>query len=84
MTEGLKVPDAYIMIPVSPRTLFVAVLEERTWQRISSMKLDILVEAVNDSVCSQARKFVYGADAAQLRFVQNRFGKMLRATPLDN
>jgi hypothetical protein len=42
-----------------------------------------LVEQINDRVASQARRFVYGNDDSQLRFVANRLGKMVPSTPLD-
>jgi hypothetical protein len=42
-----------------------------------------LMAQVNDRVASQARKFVYGTDDSQLRFVANRLGRMEPATPLE-
>lgn len=84
MTEGIKVPDAYLMIPISPQILFMAVREKKTAEKYVAMPPNKLVEAMNDRVCSQSRKFVYGVDDSQYRFVQNRFGKMERSSPLDN
>jgi hypothetical protein len=34
-------------------------------------------------VASQAVRYVWGVDDSQLRFVENRLGKMLPSTPLD-
>jgi hypothetical protein len=38
--------------------------------------------AVNNQVSQQARKFVFGADDKQLRFVANRLGKRVWSSPL--
>jgi Protein of unknown function (DUF4238) len=82
VTNGLIKPDAHIVIPMSPRRLFIAVKEEATLRQIASMSPDELVEIANNKVAEQAHTFVYGSDDSQLRFVANRLGKRVRSSPL--
>lgn len=82
VTNGLIKPDAHIVIPMSPRRLFIAVNEEATFRQIASMSTDDLVETANNKVAEQAHTFVYGSDDSQLRFVSNRLGRRIRSSPL--
>jgi hypothetical protein len=81
MTNGLAGPDNHLAIPIGPFTLFVATNTVKTDHMIRSIDPRKLMEHVNDRVASQARKYVWGTDDAQLRFVENRLGKMEPATP---
>jgi len=83
MTNGMAKPDNHLAIPIGPRMLFIAtntVEMERTIRNIHPRQL---MEQVNNRVTSQARKYVWGTDDTQLRFVQNRFGRMEPSTPLE-
>jgi hypothetical protein len=63
--------------------IFVAANTEQTEQIIRNWDPDRLIEHVNDRVASQAVKYVWGVDDSQLRFVENRLGRMEQSTPLD-
>jgi hypothetical protein len=82
MTNGLVVPNAHVVIPLSPRIVFFATKNEEIKKEIESMTSDEMVEAVNNKVAEQAIKYVYGVDDSQLRFVANRLGKRIQASPL--
>ncbi len=84
MTNGMDKPGSHIAIPLSPTRLFFAVKkdDEATYQLLRRMDPKELTEIMNERVSSQARKFVYGHDDTQLRFVSRRLGKMLASTPL--
>jgi hypothetical protein len=82
MSNGLIQQDAHIVLPISPRRLFIATKTEETSQYFREMKPNELVLAVNNQVSQQARKFVFGADDKQLRFVANRLGKRVWSSPL--
>ncbi len=82
MTNGLNKPTSHIAIPLSPKRLFGAVKSQETYDAIGAMRPNELVVAVNAKVAEQARKYVYGTDDSQLRFVVNRLGKMVQSTPL--
>lgn len=83
MTNGLAVPEAHIVMPISPDQLFVATLDETSFKNIQSMPTKLLAHRVNSRVAEQARRFVYGVDDRQLRFISNRLGKKTPAYPLE-
>jgi hypothetical protein len=82
MTNGLNAPNAHVAIPISPTRFFVAAKSNETYSEIRAMTSDQLVRTSNDKVVQQARRYVYGRDTSQLRFIQNRFGRMIPSTPL--
>jgi hypothetical protein len=82
MTNGIEKPDSHIVIPLSPRRLFGAVRSQQMFDAVGAMQPNELVIRVNNKVAEQARKYVYGTDDSQLRFVTNRLGKMVQSTPL--
>jgi hypothetical protein len=63
--------------------LFIATNTADMEHTIRNMSPRQLMEQVNHRVVSQARKYVWGVDDSQLRFVQNRFGMMEPSTPLE-
>ena len=83
MTNGLAKPRDHLAIPIGPFALFVATNTEESENIIKSIKPDDLMRQVNDRVTSQARRYVYGTDDSQRRFVANRLGRMALSTPLD-
>lgn len=82
MTNGIAQPDAHIAIPISPTMLFVAERNERVQQYFRSIPIPLVVKMVNSKIVEQAQKYVYGTDASQRRFVQNRLGRKLQASPI--
>ena len=82
MTNGLNLPDAHIVLPISPRRLFIATKNEESFRYFLEMNPRALAEAVNNQVSQQARKFVFGSDDSQLKFVANRLGKRIWSSPL--
>jgi Protein of unknown function (DUF4238) len=71
MTASISETNAYILLPIGPRRLFVAVKDQPTMNLLQNKRQDDLVRAVNRQVVAHAVKYAYGTDAAQLRFVQN-------------
>jgi hypothetical protein len=84
MTNGIFQPDGELVIPISPTRLFIAVRERRTVEEIAKIDPNTLIATANDRVAAQARRFVYGVDDSQLRFVANRFGRMSPSTPFES
>ena len=82
MSNGLIQHDAHIVLPISPRRLFIATKNEETFQYFREMNPNELAHAVNNQVSQQAHKFVFGCDGSQLRFVANRLGKRVWSSPL--
>ncbi len=78
MSDGIGYDDSYILMPISPLHIFVAVNTEKQENLIRGIPITMLISKINDRVTRQAQKYVYGIDDRQLRFVENRLGK----TPL--
>jgi hypothetical protein len=84
MTNGMARPDAHLVLPISPRHAFFATNNDETMQKLDAIgKRGELPGKLNDRMARQARKFVYGTDDRQLRFVSNRFGQKMRSLPFD-
>lgn len=72
MTNGIDHPEAYIILPIGPTHIFVAVNTPEMVRRISETEPRGLVKAINTKVVGQAVRYVYNTDDGQLRFVENR------------
>jgi hypothetical protein len=83
MTNGVIGPEDHLALPIGPRMLFVATNNIKTENMIRTIDPGILMAQVNHRVTSQARRYVYGKDNEQLRFVENRLGRKWPSTPLE-
>ena len=85
MTNGLADPRSHILLPISPNCVFVAASTQETMDQIVQRANDRtrFVRTINDLTARQARKYVYGPDDCQLRFVENRRGQQIRSTALE-
>jgi Protein of unknown function (DUF4238) len=85
MTNGLGNPRSHILLPISPDRVYVAADTADTMSEIGERARDTnrFVGTINDLMAKQARKYVYGTDDRQLRFVENRLGQHIRSTPLE-
>lgn len=83
MTNGLVKPSDHLLLPIGPCMLFVATNNVEIENSIRSIDPGVLITQVNHRVASQARRHVYGADNTQVRFVENRLGRMWPSTPLE-
>jgi hypothetical protein len=63
--------------------LFLATNNIETEQMVRTIDPGILMAQINDRVASQARRYVWGNDNRQLRFVENRLGRKWPSTPLE-
>lgn len=84
MTNGLVTPGAHIAMPISPWHLFLATNSLETREYYASLSSKELIRSVNNKVAEQSRKYVYGRDDRQLRFVSARLGKAVPSTPLES
>src|SRR5258708_2102701 len=80
MTNGLADPRSHILLPISPNRVFVAASRPETMDQIVQRANDQkrFIRTINDLIARQARKYVYGTDDRQLRFVENRLGQQIR------
>jgi hypothetical protein len=85
MTNGLERPNGQLIIPISPRHVFVATKTLETENYIRGVwRNRQLIQQINDRVALQSRKYVYGYSEAQLSFVSPRLGQAWIADPLEN
>lgn len=62
MSDGIKYADSFVIVPLSPASLFLAVNTPRQEQNIQNKPLNELTREVNSIVCRQAQKYVYGTN----------------------
>ena len=85
MTNGLEKPNGQILIPISPRHVFVATNNLDTENYIRSVwRNRQLIQQANERVALQSRRYVYGYSDAQLSFVSSRLGRAWTADPIEN
>jgi Protein of unknown function (DUF4238) len=76
MSNGIGNPDSFILVPMTPTHLFVAVNRHRAFEKIGELlQSQALPKLMNNAIVTQAQKFVYGQDDSQLRFVENRLSR---------
>lgn len=84
MTNGIGLPHSHMIMPVSPRHIFVAASSDAEIAKLKQFWKDgMMTTALNDFVVRQARKYVYGTDDSQLRFVANRLGEKKVCSPFE-
>lgn len=83
MTKGMSRPDSHLAIPIGPKLLFIAANDPQFADTLARGDPDKLVAAANNEIVRQARKFVWGLDHSQLRFVERRLGEMLPSSVMD-
>lgn len=83
MSTLLSEPNAYIILPIGPRWLFVAVPDNYTASLLKQRPATQLVKEVNKQVVTHAVKYVYGANERQLPFIEKHFGKSQRSSLLE-
>jgi hypothetical protein len=83
MTNGLQRHDSHIVVPLSPRQLFVAVNTENMARKLRFMKPREMVRRANERVAECAIRYVYGVDDRQLLFVSRRLGKREKSSPIE-
>ncbi len=83
-TGGIAYKDSHIVMPLSPRHIFIATNTDEEAAKIKALFLSHkLAQRLNDRIVRQARKFVYSTNADQLRFIEKRLGEKLRCSPFE-
>jgi len=79
-TWTITEPDAFIFLPIAPKTVFVAVNDIETQRKIEARDPAELVTSLNMMVTGRAVKFAYARDDTLLPFVQQHMGTRQRPT----
>jgi hypothetical protein len=81
MKNGLGKADAHIIMPLSPRVLFISARGTSLYENINATPRHKLAKTVNFFITRQSHKYVYGESASQLSFVSKYLGQMVASTP---
>jgi hypothetical protein len=84
MTNGLAHADSHIVMPISPRRIFIAANNQETVKNLHDMaKAGGIAQRLNNRMARQARRYVYGVDDSALQFIDARLGQKARWSPLE-
>jgi len=83
MTTTLKEENAYLFLPIGPKTLFVAVNDFETQKRIEARDPAERVEVINRYVAGHAVKYVYARDDTALDYVREHMGANPRTSLIE-
>ncbi len=73
MTNGIEHAEGYVIVPIGPTQIFIAVNSEEMARKVAKTDPYYLVATLNDTMVKQAVSFVYDTDDRQKQFVCNRF-----------
>ena len=73
--KGVRNDDGFVAIAIGPSRIFFAVNSEEILTLIQRQSRKTLSARLNDSVVSQAHKYVYEENDTQIGFVANRLGR---------
>jgi Protein of unknown function (DUF4238) len=84
MTNGLTHADSHIVIPISPRRIFIAVNNQETAKKLHDMAgAGGMAQILNNRMARQARRYAYGVDDSALQFIEQRLGQKARWSPFE-
>lgn len=64
-----------MVLPIGPRLIWIGGSNADFIEQVRLADPVRLVKEVNRQIVEGAKRYVWGADARQLRFVENRFGR---------
>jgi Protein of unknown function (DUF4238) len=73
-TKGIIGPHSFIIMPLSPCAVFLATNTPEAEDSIRNLDIAAFLTSVNQQVVLQARRYVYGQDDSELRFVNEWLG----------
>ncbi|AZO34033.1 MAG: DUF4238 domain-containing protein [Mesorhizobium sp.] len=80
---GMTGPKAHIILPIGPHRVFIATKTEEFRRHLFDKRPWDFVTAVNKHIVNNATDYVYGSNAAALRFVQKHMGEGREETFLE-
>jgi hypothetical protein len=70
LSPGVNDPRCVIALPLSPSAIFFASRDPSILDKLMRMERSALIRAINESVVTQAARYVYGAHDRQANFVE--------------
>jgi len=83
MSWTLTEQNAFLFLPIGPKTLFVAVNDVETQRMVETRDPAEQVEAINRFVAGRAVKFVYARDDSALNYVRQHMGTKQRSSLIE-
>jgi hypothetical protein len=81
---GLSHPRGRLLMPLSPRTLFVAANDQALIQKTNhDSQSSGLAQRINNKIARQAQKYVYAIDDTPLEFVEGRVDDKAKCFPWE-
>lgn len=74
MSKGPQHEDAYLVLPISPRTIFIASRSQAELDKLIAMDKGDITQGVNKALATQAVKYVFGTNDSQRNFVDKYLG----------
>ena len=74
ISHVLNATDSHLVLPIGPRTVFLAFRERAYADRLTDVSDELLATTINQFVVQNATSFIYGRSDRQLRFIENRMG----------
>jgi hypothetical protein len=81
VSNQFPISASHMCLPISPTMVFFACETEEAEAEFRRLDPKDIMKIMNEFVASRARKYVWGRDDAQLRFVENRLGRKTTAEP---
>ena len=72
MSHGVADERCFIAVPLSPRFVFFGTRDETTFHRVMAHGIESIAISLNESLVTQADKYVYAAHDQYLPFVEDR------------
>jgi Protein of unknown function (DUF4238) len=79
---NLKEPKGFLLVPISPTKVFIAVNDTSTLDKVRRSQPRMLTCNIITFVVSRARRFVWACNTSQERFIDNKMSTKLETTPL--
>jgi hypothetical protein len=71
LSHGVNDPRCVIGLPLSPCAIFLASRDQKSLDKLLGMERSVLVRAINETVVTQAARYVYGTHSRELSFVEH-------------
>jgi hypothetical protein len=71
LSHGVNDLKCLIALPLSPRALFLASRDQQRLDKLIAMESSTLIRAINETVVTQAARYVYGAHDRAVSFVEH-------------
>jgi hypothetical protein len=76
MPISLQSKESYIVLPIGPRTIFIATRNDLSLKAFTSKDQTKLALDINERVVAQARQYVWAVNDQARQFVQKRIGTL--------